>query len=393
MMSSDPFNVLLVGAGNVIFGSDEGPWNHTLRLELKLLSRLRVVAVIDPAIGRATAALEKKRSSSVEFAYRSTRVFPSLRHFVDDLTAPDRPLLIVIGSPPSFRGSLQTGRDLESEILSCFPGVPLFIEKPVATGAFQEVSEVFAIAKKISDSGTICSVGYMLRYLRAVQTMKCIIRSNDLTVMATIARYACAYTSIAKPDWWDKSKSAGPIVEQATHFCDLSRYFGGDVDIASIAAHSLEWNEGPGRLSNMAVNEDLVDPEHRISRVTSATWKYTSGAVGSLTHVVALHGKNYSCELEVYADGYALKLVNPYVQPVLHVRAPDDDSERTFTFPDDDPFFSEVSHLVDIVEDVRDDANPAQILSSYDDAARTYEFTWAIRLAAERSRGARLQSV
>lgn len=36
--------------------------------------------------------------------------------------------------------------------------------------------------------------------------MKQIIEENNLTVMATIARYACAYESIAKPDWWNKSK-------------------------------------------------------------------------------------------------------------------------------------------------------------------------------------------
>ena len=36
------------------------------------------------------------------------------------------------------------------------------------------------------------------------------------------------------------------------------------------------------------------------------------------------------------------RLVNPYVQPVLYVRKPGDDYEQTFTFPDDDPFFSEV---------------------------------------------------
>lgn len=46
----------------------------------------------------------------------------------------------------------------------------------------------------------------MLRYLKAVQMMKQIINENDLTVMATVARYACAYEAIAKPDWWDKSR-------------------------------------------------------------------------------------------------------------------------------------------------------------------------------------------
>ena len=47
---------------------------------------------------------------------------------------------------------------------------------------------------------------YMLRYLKGVQMIKQIIEANNLQVMATIARYACAYEAIAKPDWWDKSK-------------------------------------------------------------------------------------------------------------------------------------------------------------------------------------------
>ena len=52
----------------------------------------------------------------------------------------------------------------------------------------------------------------MLRYLKAVQMMKQIIIENNLTVMATIARYACAYEAIAKPDWWDKSKRCEHIL-------------------------------------------------------------------------------------------------------------------------------------------------------------------------------------
>ena len=46
----------------------------------------------------------------------------------------------------------------------------------------------------------------MLRYLKAVQMMKQIIEDNNLRVMSTVARYACAYEAIAKPDWWDKSR-------------------------------------------------------------------------------------------------------------------------------------------------------------------------------------------
>ena len=51
----------------------------------------------------------------------------------------------------------------------------------------------------------------MLRYLKAVQMMKQVIEENNLTVMATVARYACAYEKIAKPDWWDKSRRYGHV--------------------------------------------------------------------------------------------------------------------------------------------------------------------------------------
>jgi hypothetical protein len=42
--------------------------------------------------------------------------------------------------------------------------------------------------------------------------IKKIIEDNNLQVMATIARYACAYEAIAKQDWWDKSKRYCPCL-------------------------------------------------------------------------------------------------------------------------------------------------------------------------------------
>ncbi|KAG5640597.1 hypothetical protein DXG03_007961 [Asterophora parasitica] len=378
-----------------MFGWDEGPWNHSFRLEHKLGPRLKVVALIERAIERANAVLEKKRDSFVVSAYAGTRVFKTLDDFVKNMSPEDRPRAVIVGSPPMFRGSLQPGRDIEIQILKHFPGVALFIEKPIATGARHEISDAFAIAKTISNSKTICSVGYMLRYLKAVQMMKQIIQENKLTVMSTIARYACAYVK-SRPDWWDKSKSifasGGPIVEQGTHFCDLSRYFGGEVDISTVQAHTVEWDENAGNLSHHSFDESAVPPENRIPRVTTATWKYDSGAVGTFTHIVALHDTNYSCEFEVYADGYQLKLVNPYVQPILYVRKPGDDNEQAIRFPDDDPFFSEVSNLINIIEDIEEDPQAAQILSTYDDAVRTYELTWAVREVSERTRAARQQA-
>ncbi|KAJ3486611.1 hypothetical protein NLI96_g4135 [Meripilus lineatus] len=360
------FNEVLSAYTPFPVGSDEGPWNHSFRFEHKLGPRLKVVALIDPAVERAASVLQHKCETFVKSAYENTRIFRSLDDYVKGMDAKDAPRAFVIGSPPMFRGTTQSGRNIEMQILKHFPDVALFVEKPIATGPSAEIQEAFKVAKFIEDKGTICSVGYMLRYLKAVQMMKKILDDNNLTVMSTIARYACAYEAIAKRDWWTKSISAGPIVEQGTHFCDLSRYFGGDVDISSVSAHSLEWYENAGQLSKMSVDETAIQPEDRIPRVTAATWKYESGAVGSFTHLVALQGHDYSCELEVYADGYQLKLVNPYVQPVLYIRKPGSDIEEAHRFPDDDPFFSEVSVWIDNIEDIEEDPETSQILCTYE---------------------------
>jgi len=125
----------------------------------KLGLRLKVVALIDPAIDRATAVLQKKCNSFVRPAYENTRVFKTFDDFVAQVSAKDRPRAFVVGSPPMFRGTTLPGRDIEMQILQHFPGVPLFVEKPVATGPENEVEEGYKIAQAISDSKTICSVG------------------------------------------------------------------------------------------------------------------------------------------------------------------------------------------------------------------------------------------
>jgi len=60
------------------------------------------------------------------------------------------------------------------------------------------------------------------------------------------------------------------------------------------------------------------------------------------------------------------RLVNPYVQPVLHIRRPGSDLDETYRFPDDDPFFSEISVFIDNAEDIEEDPETATMLSSYE---------------------------
>ena len=373
------FRVVIVGAGNINFGSDEGPWNHSFRLEHKLGPRLKVVALIDPDAERARRVLKTKCQSFVLSAYKDTVVYPTFKDYMESVCAETYPHAVWVGSPPAFRGGTEPGRNLEQLLTAGLPNVPLFIEKPVSTGA---VDQTFEVAKMLEQNGSLVSVGYMLRYLKVVQKMKQIIAENDLHVMAVNARYIMAYEHTAKLDWWDKSKNPGPIVEQATHFCDLARFFAGEVDLSSVMAQSLEHYEPAGQLRKIPVDESLIEPANRIPRVTCATWKFESGAVGSLTHAVALQGTDYSTQIDVYADGYSMRLVDPYNAPMLYIRRPGDDHEEIVRYNDDDPFFSEVSNLIDCIEHGE---GTSPILSSYEDAARTYALTWAIREASERT--------
>ena len=57
---------------------------------------------------------------------------------------------------------------------------------------------------------------------------------------------------------------------------------------------------------------------------------------------------------------------------MLYIRKPGDDNETCVQFADDDPFFSEISNFIDIVENGDD---YAQILSSYEGTNSHHQFT------------------
>ncbi len=59
--------------------------------------------------------------------------------------------------------------------------------------------------------------------------MKELIQEHGGKVISVEARYYFAYSDNIMAHWWDVSKSGGPIVEQATHFCDIIRYLAGDI--------------------------------------------------------------------------------------------------------------------------------------------------------------------
>lgn len=121
----------------------------------------------------------------------------------------------------------------------------------------------------------------------------------------------------------------GPIVEQATHLASLSLLFGGPARLKTVRTHTVEHSDAPGKLSKLGFDEEAtVPPSGRIPRYTAAVWKYKADAVGSLTHVVGLHGNTYDTEFEVICDGTTFRLVDMYTStPRLFIRQSDKSAE------------------------------------------------------------------
>ena len=93
----------------------------------------------------------------------------------------------------------------------------------------------------------------------------------------------------------------------------------------------MEHSHPPGKLLSLPINEEDIPEKDRLPRVTSAIWsvtatynvdfrRYDSGAIGSLTHSLLLHGQKYETQLSVFADGYSFRLVDLYNHPQLYIR-------------------------------------------------------------------------
>ena len=232
-------------------------------------SRLSVIGIVDPSIKRVEQVLSQKTSSPAALCYTKTKHFTNITEAKEGL-ADQSPHLVVLGSPPFSRGTTLASRDQETQVINAFGSSPaIFCEKPISTA---RPSESHKVADMLARSGNLVSIGYMMRYLKIVQKALQILQDNNLTPMSISARYTCSYSTIRKAEWWDKSKDCGPIVEQATHFCDLMRYLGGEVDLDTVQAVALEHYENAGKLQHLAIDESVIPAEERIPRATSAFW-------------------------------------------------------------------------------------------------------------------------
>lgn len=215
--------------------------------------------------------------------------------------------------------------------------------------------------------------------------MKELIKQHGSKVMALNARYYFAYTKAVNKYWFNEDFSGGPIVEQATHFCDLARYVVSDVEIDTIHTLLLKDSDpsGAGHLDYVPQEaEEDITPAKRIPRVTMSHWRFKDGGLGTLMHSVALPGTRYEANIDVQLDGLKLSLIEPYEKDcILRVRSinnEDANKDQDFTFPSDDSYLTELGTFIKAIRT----NDPSLVKSPYSDAALTYQMTWAIRRAS-----------
>ena len=381
-----------VGAGAVNFGGGEGPWDHASRLEK--IGGIRVVGIADPDTARAHKAQAARRSGRASAMYAEATVYAD----VHSMLGQAHPDAVFIGVPPAAHAGTRPPKDIE---LACAAAsVPMFIEKPLAAVPPEELAPVAEAIRKAARKGLVVSVGYMFRYSQAVRKMQEILSQTPGEVRAVVARYNCAYSQIVKPEWWDIRHTGGPIVEQATHFCDLARLFGGEVDLSSVQAVAIDPASDKATLADTPVGangrplDQGVPARYHVPRSTAAVWRFNRGAVGSLTHATLLHGAKYESEFEVWGDGLRLVLQDPYGRCRLLVRRPHKEKTEVLgDFGGDDPYLTEDTAFVGAVRAAISSPGagraakailPPGIRSTYADGFKTHEFAWAIRRAAER---------
>ncbi|MET8526824.1 Gfo/Idh/MocA family oxidoreductase [Micromonospora sp. NPDC005172] len=233
-------------------------------------------------------------------------------------------------------------------------GVPMFVEKPVAV----DLGTAERIADLVARRGLRTAVGHHWRYLSVLD------QARDLLADRPVRMVSGAWLDKVPPvAWWARrDRSGGPVVEQAAHVLDLIRVLAGEV--TEVTAYG---NGTPPPV-------DGAD----IDSVTTATLRFASGAVGTLSAACVL-GWKHRAGLEILADGLALSLG----EDGLLIR--DSDGERHVPA---DPEAARVAvdrAFVDAVRGVGDD-----VRVPYAEALNTQRLALAVADSARSGRTIRL---
>jgi len=163
---------------------------------------------------RVAALCDIKRAQAVKRQQEfGGEIFTDYRPMLEQI----KPDAIWLCTPPSVRRAM---------LLDCADrGIPVFCEKP----AERREAEAAATARDLTKRKGRVQIGYVFRSTPAVQRLRVLMRDDHIHLIQSF--YGCNVSlTMGLPIWfYDKAKSGGALVDQATHNLDLLRYLFGEV--------------------------------------------------------------------------------------------------------------------------------------------------------------------
>jgi predicted dehydrogenase len=166
-------------------------------------------------------------------------------------------------------------------------GVHCFIEKPPA----RDLESAGQIQAVIEQYGILNSVGFMYRYSPAVTKTRELLRGRRVALVRSCMLDGLAVRE-GTPAWFfDKSRSGGPVFDQAIHIFDVSRYLLGE--IASVSG--FQGNLTVPRSETFTVEDSAA-----------LVFQYRSGIIQNHAHSWAYSG--FKAQLQFISDELDLVL-------------------------------------------------------------------------------------
>lgn len=313
-MTDKELQLAIVGTGGIA---------KAHRKNLAAIGGNRVVAVADVDEANLSEAAEAL----------GARPYQDFAEMFDKEYALDAVLLC---TPPTVR------KDVIAR--ACERDIPVFCEKPPAR-TDGDAAEIVSI---IEGSSAIVSVGFMYRYLPAVDRLRELIAGQQLNLVQSTFLCSPGLTR-AIPGWFFiKDKSGGHVVDQAIHVIDLIRFVAGDVS----QVHTLGNNVVCPKADDFTIEDS-----------SSTNLRFTSGASGSHVHSWAY--RKFIGELTLTGAEFRLTLtLNDAVRGWIGDQTVD---ERFDPSPTGDVHYWEIEVFLAAVRT----GDPSKIRSPFADAAKT----------------------
>lgn len=301
------------------------------RVHADILSNMdgvNVAAFVGTSQEKAEAAVKN---------YATARAYSDVEQMLDK-TKPDAVYICV---PPFAHG------EIESQLVQ--RGIPFLVEKPLGTNLDTPKQILHGVKK----AGLLTSAGYHFRYTDAAMKAAEMLDSRKIGM-------ALGYWMGDMPQvyWWRQQEgSGGQFIEQTTHMVDLLRCLLGEVDevYAAFAHRAMQ-----------DIHEGVT-----VHDVGTATMKLKSGAVATISNTCLLPESD-KAGLDIYTEQGVIGIQSDKL--IVKERGKITEIRNAAN-----PYLRESEAFIHAVRT----GDASRILSTYEDAVKTMEVTYAALRSAE----------